>query len=447
MGSEGRTVSRALPIGSLSLRLDHAANTLRDVTAPSTVDPGIETDLVIIGAGPAGAAAAIEASRTGKSVVVIDKATFPRDKCCGDGLTTGCLRHLDELGLDPATVPSWKTVGDVHVAGPSGRLVTFPLPKHNGQFAAITRRSELDAALVDLARKEGAEVRENTTLESIAVDSSAVTITTVVNGTDPIERTTIRAEYAIAADGMWSPTRKLLGLAAPSYRGEWHAFRQYFTNVSPAAASELYVWFEPDLLPGYVWSFPLADGSANVGFGIQRDTGHRIQDMKTLWPDILARPHIAAVLGPDATPEGPHKAWPIPARLGDLVLSHERVLFVGDAAAATDPMTGEGIGQAIETGRLAVESIVAGSSPSEVCSLYETELRAGMVRDHKLAGALSKVLGTKRGAQWSVTVAGVSNWTRRNFARWLFEDYPRAVLGTPKRWHRKVFTSPGAYRQ
>ena len=76
------------------------------------------------------------------------------------------------------------------------------------------------------------------------------------------------------------------------------------------------MWFEPDLLPGYAWSFPLPDGGANVGFGIQRDGGKvdRVQDMKALWPELLARPHIRAVLGPDARPEAPHRAWPIPAR-------------------------------------------------------------------------------------------------------------------------------------
>ena len=91
---------------------------------------------------------------------------------------------------------------------------------------------------------------------------------------------------------MWSPLRKHLGVATPGYRGEWHAFRQYFTDVGPRAAAELFVWFEPDLLPGYAWSFPLPGGGANVGFGIQRDGGKvaRVQDMKALWPDLLARP-------------------------------------------------------------------------------------------------------------------------------------------------------------
>ncbi|MEZ5226097.1 MAG: FAD-dependent monooxygenase, partial [Acidimicrobiales bacterium] len=198
----------------------------------------------------------------------------------------------------------------------------------------------------------------------------------------------------IAADGMWSPTRKLLGLAPAGYRGEWHAFRQYVRNVAPAARRELIVWFDADLLPGYIWSFPLADGSVNVGFGIQRDRNHRIQEMGKLWQDILQRPHVAEVLGPDAEPEGPHRAWPIPARLGELPITAGRIFFVGDAVAATDPMTGEGIGQAIETGRQAAQRIAAfgRADPAGAAADYEHELRAGMVRDHRLAATLSNLL-------------------------------------------------------
>ena len=122
---------------------------------------------------------------------------------------------------------------------------------------------------------------------------------------------------------MWSSVRKYLGVTEPGYLGEWHAFRQYFTDVGPRAATGLFVWFEPDLLPGYAWSFPLAAGRANVGFGIQRDGGRvaRVQHMKHIWPELLQRPHLRAVLGPEARPEAQHKAWPIPARIDRTVLS------------------------------------------------------------------------------------------------------------------------------
>src|SRR5512144_2184734 len=116
-------------------------------------------DVVVVGAGPAGAAAAITLARAGRTVVVIDKAVFPRDKCCGDGLTTLALRELEGLGFDPSTVPTWKSVDAAWIRSPSGREVQLPLPS-DGIFASTAPRRELDAALVALARDAGAEVRD-----------------------------------------------------------------------------------------------------------------------------------------------------------------------------------------------------------------------------------------------------------------------------------------------
>jgi geranylgeranyl reductase family protein len=409
----------------------------------------ISTDVLIIGGGPGGSAAAIEAVGLGLDVVVVDKATFPRDKCCGDGLTTGALRHLDQLGFDPATVPSWRPIQDVYVRTPGGRERLFPLPAPtadgNGVFAAVARRSELDAELLALAERRGAAVRQQHELTAIAQSPGGVDATIA----SPSGELAVAARYAIAADGMWSPTRKMLGIDTGGYRGDWHAFRQYFNNVTGRAAEDLLVWFEPDLIPGYAWSFPVGDGSANVGFGVLRKPGQSVQSMKDLWPSILERPHVAEALGRSAVPEANHRAWPIPARLGGLPFTDGRVLFVGDALAAADPMTGEGIGQALETGRAAVEAINCGPAddPARTRREYERQLRRGMMRDHRLANGLSSVLGTAIGVEASVVTAGATGWTRSNFARWLFEDYPRASLGTPHRWRRGLFSSPGAFRR
>ena len=400
------------------------------------------TDVVVVGGGPAGSAAAITLARAGRDVVLVDKATFPRDKCCGDGLTAGALHSLEHLGLDPARVPSWHVVDDVVLRGPGGAEVTFPLPRGLGQFAAVARRAELDAALLDVARAAGATV--HTGHAFVGVRPGADRIALDVEGLGWVV-----ARYAIGADGMWSPLRKALGAGEPGYLGEWHAFRQYFDHVGERAATELYCSFEHDLLPGYFWSFPVGDGQANVGFGIRRDGVRRVQEMRSLWPELLERPHVRAFLGDDAVPSEPHRAWPIPARVGATRPTHGRALFVGDAQAATDPLTGEGIGQALETGIWAAEAIVAAGAydDDQVRARYERAVRRGLVADHWLADRLSSVLGTERGADGSIALAGTSAWTRRNFARWLFEDYPRAVLGTPGRWRRGLFHHPGAYRE
>jgi geranylgeranyl reductase family protein len=402
--------------------------------------PDRAADVLVVGAGPAGSAAAITLARAGLDVLVVDKATFPRDKICGDGLTTAALRELETLGLDPEAVPSWVDIDDVVVRSPSGHQVSFPLPRDEGRFGAVARRRDLDAALVDLARAAGATVAEGCTLRTAGQDADGVRAE--VDGIGAV-----RATWAIGADGMWSPLRKALGLADPTYRGEWHAFRQYMVDVSPEAARELVVWFEPDLLPGYAWSFPIGGGVANVGFGILRGTSYKVADMGAVWRELLARPHIRAFLGPDARGESPHRAWPIPARVDRVVLSSGRTLFVGDAAAATDPMTGEGIGQALATGRGAAEALLAHpADPVAALAAYEHEVHRDLAVDHRFAEVLAGILRHPLGARGAVRAAGLTDWTRRNFARWLFEDYPRALLLTPGRWHRGMFTGPGAYR-
>jgi geranylgeranyl reductase family protein len=407
--------------------------------------PFRKTDILIVGAGPAGTAAGIEASRAGLDVVVIDKAVFPRSKCCGDGLTTSALRQLEELGFDPSTVPSWVAVDEVVISSPMGRVRTYPLPRTPGVFAAVARRSELDHQLVQLARRNGVEVLEGRELKELEQEQACVTA--VVHSADGPSR--IKARFVVAADGMWSTARKLAGVGPDDYRGDWHAFRQYFANVGPEAQSTLMVWFEPDLLPGYAWSFPLADGRANVGFGIIRgEGGRRIQQMKSTWQDLLTRPGIRRLLGPDAEPEEPHRAWPIPAQLGALPLALGRILFVGDAAAVTDPMSGEGIGQALESGRHAIRTIVDEGidHPTAIRDSYEKTLRRGIGRDHQLAQALSKLLASPRTAEFALALTGATDWTRENFARWLFEDYPRATVINPARWRERPLGRPAPYQ-
>ncbi|MEZ5144943.1 MAG: NAD(P)/FAD-dependent oxidoreductase [Acidimicrobiales bacterium] len=257
----------------------------------------------------------------------------------------------------------------------------------------------------------------------------------------------LSATAAVGADGMWSALRRHLGVARPGYRGEWHAFRQYARNVGPLAAERLYAWFEPDFLPGYAWSFPVGDGDANIGFGILRGGRWPVSAMGALWREILARPHIRDVLGPDAELEGTVRAWPIPARADGLALTAGRALFVGDAAAAADPLTGEGIGQALATGRWAAEAILThGDHPDAVSAHYERSVRQHLHTDHAMSQLLGRAIGHRKGARIAIGLAGLTPWTRRNFARWLFEDYPRSVITTPRRWHRGVLTGPGAYR-
>ncbi len=397
-------------------------------------------DVVVVGAGPAGTAAAIHLARAGRDVLVVDRARFPRDKTCGDGLTTGALRELEDLGLRPVELPSWQTVEDVWVSSPRVRTIRFPLPRGRGTYAAVVPRLELDAALVDLARAAGAKVADGHALTGARAGHDRITLEVAGIGE-------VAARYAVGADGAYSPLRRLLG-AGDGRLGEWHAFRQYASGAGPAAR-DLWVWFEPDLLPGYAWSFPLPGGRVNVGFGIQRGGKVRTREMATLWPAILERAHIAEVLGPEVRLEGRHTAWPIPARIESIRLAAAggRALFVGDAAAATDPMTGEGIGQAFLTARLAARAILTAGAmaPAVARGRYERAVRRELVPDAWMSRLLIRALRHRRGVHYAMAVAGASPWTRRNFARWLFEDYPRAFVMTPGRWAEHSFSGPGAW--
>lgn len=396
-------------------------------------------DVLVVGAGPAGTAAATVLARAGRSVVVADKAEFPRDKCCGDGLTTLALRMLEKIGFDPGVVASWQTVDSAWLRSPSGREVELPLPRERGQYAAVAARLQLDNELVKHARAAGADIREGLEFSHLTLNYTGGKRSATVHFANG---ETITAGHVIAADGMWSPVRKAMGLGDSGYLGEWHAFRQYADNVTGPAAHRLYVWFEPDLLPGYAWSFPLADGRVNIGFGILRDGKRRVQDMKKQWADLLSRRHIVDALGPGFRLVDRHTAWPIPAGITDAVLSSGNVLFVGDAARATDALTGEGIGQALETGVLAAEAVIRGG---DVAETYEAAVRHHLFADHRMSVALGKLLRSSIVTRGAIRAAATNGWTRTNFARWMFEDEPRAALFTPRRWHRGFLDRDGAY--
>jgi geranylgeranyl reductase family protein len=394
-------------------------------------------DVVVVGAGPGGIAAAITASRCGNSVVCVDKATFPRDKTCGDGLTAEALRALETLGLSYGEFAAIDAaiVHETVIVSPSGRQVTLPLPT-DGLHAAVIARRDLDAALVALARRRGVDVREQCAAEKLAVHDDEIE---VVAG----DGTRLQARHVVAADGHWSNVRRAIEPDAPRDLGEWHAARQYFADVDD---DRLWVLFERDLLPGYAWVFPLPGGGANVGYGVLRSDGRTGRELKDLWPELLARPSVRDILGPRAAPTEPVRAWPIPTRYDPGRLANGRVLFVGDAAGVVDPLTGEGIAQAIESGALAAEAIARGGEPEAVAARYRRAVRRALGRDLRFAAMLQTLLRTPLGARAAIAAAGLTPWTRRNFARWMFEDYPRALLGTPDRWRRGAFSAPGAYR-
>ena len=408
----------------------------------------MSVDLLVVGAGPAGVAAALTGRARGLTTLLVDKATFPRDKTCGDGLTANALRLLERLGVHTPTAPGFAEVRETVVVSPSGRLVHLPLPG-NGVHAAVVPRIHLDRALVDRARDAGVEMREGAPV--VAIDNGSEIKNGMSEGSNEVQGlrvqlgdgTSVRARYVVAADGHWSTVRRLRHPGEPTDLGTWHAFRQYFRGVNDRRQ---WVIFERDLLPGYAWVFPLPDGRANVGFGVLRDSRVNGKALARLSADFASRPNVRAVLGPDAEPEGRMNAWPIPSDFDAARLTDGRVLYAGDAASVVDPLTGEGIAQALETGILAAEAIVRANTPDAVAALYRRDVTRAIGRDLRFAARLRRVVvSSPTMARAGMRAADLTDWTRRSFARWMFEDYPRAVMLTPDRWRRGMFTPTGAY--
>jgi flavin-dependent dehydrogenase len=314
--------------------------------------------------------------------------------------------------------------------------VDVPLPP-DGAYAGVVPRVELDAALVDHARRRGVEVLEGAAVTAVVEDRDRVRVTLA----DDRE---VTARFVVAADGHWSPVRRMLGAEPATPLGSWHAFRQYFTGVDDR---RLWVLFEEDLLPGYAWVFPVGEHRANVGFGVLRKDGEANgKALAAQWRGLADRPSLRRALGPHAEPEGTVRAWPIPADYDRERLTHGRVLFAGDAGNVVDPMTGEGIAQALESGTLAARAVAGGGDAAEVSARYRDDVDRALGVDLRFAALLQHVLRVPLGARAAIRAASLTPWTRRNFARWMWEDYPRALLLTPRRWHRGALTASGAYR-
>ena len=226
----------------------------------------------IVGAGPPASPRRVPLAAPGATVVVVDKAAFPRDKCCGDGLTT--RRAAPARDARPRPDDGAVVAAGRRRRGALARRAArsrFPLPATGGQFAAVARRLDLDAALVDVARAAGRQGarRPRASTGAVAAPPTA-SCSTSTGDRRPVARPLRRSPPT--ACGRRCARRS--ALAEPGYLGEWHAFRQYFAGVDrPGGATGCACGSSADLLPGYAWSFPLPDGRANVGFGIRRATG------------------------------------------------------------------------------------------------------------------------------------------------------------------------------
>jgi flavin-dependent dehydrogenase len=396
-------------------------------------------------------------ARAGHNVIIVDKASFPRDKCCGDGLTTGALRHLEAIGLNPGDVPSWTPVDTLTLVSPSGRHEQASLRNGRGTFAAVARRIDLDFALLNLAKSAGVEVREGHTFQAIQRTDDGVKITLKSGDT-------ISAPQIFAADGAWSPVRRAIAGTSTTINprpspgrirdalqpvGEWHAYRTYVHGISAQASRALAVLFEPHLLPGYAWSFPVGEDTANVGICLRRTPGIRGPELARAWETTRDGTDLRALLGDNVRFDEPVRTWPIPAGIDKQHLSdwNGAVLYLGDAARAADPFTGEGVAQALTTALAAARAVIAGGArgSSFVATRYVNEIRTGLAREHQLAAAFSVLMTHRKAARAAVAFTGLHPWIGQFVGRWMFEDFPRLLAVQPQKWRRGALSSPGPF--
>jgi geranylgeranyl reductase family protein len=316
-------------------------------------------DALVIGGGPGGAATAFHLARGGARVLLCEKQTYPRDKVCGDGLTPRAVRALDQMGLREE-YQGWSRSVGLKVHG-GGHVVELPWPELNDfpSFGLARPRSDLDQLLARTAVKAGAELWEAAEVVEPLVERGLVRGAVVRReGEDPVA---LRTEAVVAADGASSRFAQALGLPRDAQRPIGVAIRQYFRSTrdtDPWIDSYLELRRGSDLLPGYGWVFPLADGTVNVGVGLLNTSAHfRNINYRQLLKDWVPTvgPEWGFAVGDAAAKPRSH---PLPMGANRHPPVHRGVLFVGDAAGLVNPFNGEGIDYALESGELAAQAVL-----------------------------------------------------------------------------------------
>ena len=316
-------------------------------------------DVAISGGGPAGSAAAWQAVRTGARVILLDKAEFPRDKPCGDGLTPRAVSFMQKMGLADE-VAKFHRLNRATIYSPTEWELSFPrrpgMPDHGHGI----RRTQLDTMLLKHAEAAGAEVRQGAEVIGASVDDNGR-----VNGLTLRGGEVIRADAVIAADGTYSPVRRSLKLTSKYNGYSAIAIRAEMSANRPDSDSldiHLKISHEGQQLPGYGWVFPLGDGRVNIGVGYVNSfkRWHDINAARLLgdFMDGLPRdwnlPSVAELQNSKAL-----QAWRLPMGFTAWPPWRPGVLFAGDAMGAARPVSGAGISKALQSGLAAGECAVA----------------------------------------------------------------------------------------
>lgn len=321
----------------------------------------LTTDVLVVGAGPAGSAAAAWAARLGLEVLLVDAAEFPRDKPCGDGLTPRAMAELEALGMAPFLKGRPVNWG-LRAAG-FGHTLLLPWPGGSlPAYGCAVPRFELDAAIREVAREAGAATLDGLRAVGVGRDGARVSSIHFRRGSDEVA---VRCRQLVVADGAKSQLGRILGR-------RWHrdtvygvAARGYLSSArseDPWISSHLELrGADSELLSGYGWVFPLGRGEINIGVGTlateRRPAEINLRSLMSSYAEAQRE---------DWQLEGSLRApWSALLPMGGAVSSVAGTnwLLVGDAAGCVNPLNGEGIDYGLETGRLAAELLAAHAAP------------------------------------------------------------------------------------
>jgi geranylgeranyl reductase family protein len=302
------------------------------------------SDVIVVGGGPAGAIASLVCARAGLSVVLLERSCRPRDKVCGEALIPDALDLLRRLNIHSEVAAAAWPVEGLRIYSPNGGHVDI-----RGECLTIRRR-ELDATLLGIAERQGVEVIDGAEATGFTAGPRHAAVEANRSG-EPLE---LQARIVILASG--ASTKALRCFSVPHRQApSAMAVRTYFKVPAGRPQELLQLWFERPVLPFYGWLFPLGGGIFNAGVGAEFSKGRGRQNLRELFVRFTEECRQANAILEGGEQLAPLKGAPLRTALTGAKPSADRLLVTGEAAGTTYPLTGEGMGKAMETAELAAE--------------------------------------------------------------------------------------------